>query len=271
MNEKEKDANKTEENREYFHLIPNSVFYDDNLTDKQKLIFSEIFQLTQKNGYCYASNSYLSRKMKVDRTTIIRAINRLKELGYIDSELTYEDYSYRVRIRKITINGSRANLHPSGASATMQVQECNNDGGTNAMGDSGTNATYNNINMNDINNNDIYSRADEKNDELIDQVVNYLNEKTGKDFKATTKQTVSLIKARAKDGNSFDDFKKVIDTKTNQWLSNPDMNRYLRPQTLFGTKFESYLQEYSPKNSFEQSSDDFDKSVRERLQNGRTF
>lgn len=255
MNEKEKDTNQNEENREYFHLIPNSVFYDDELTDKQKLIFSEIFQLTQKNGYCYASNSYLSRKMKVDRTTIIRAINRLKELDYIESELTYEDYSYRVRIRKITINGSRANLHPSGSSATMQVQECNNDGGTNATGDSGTDATYNNINMNDINNNDIYSRADEKNDELINHVVNYLNERTGKDFKGNAKQTVSLIKARVRDGYSLDDFKKVIDTKTNQWQSKPDMNKYLRPQTLFGTKFEAYLQEYSYNNRFNNSNE----------------
>lgn len=258
MNEKEKDTNKTEENREYFHLIPNSVFYDDELTDKQKLIFAEIYQLAQKNGYCYASNSYLSRKMKVDRTTIIRAINRLKELGYIESELTYKDYSYSVRIRKITIKGGRVNLHPSGASATMQVQECNNGGGTNAMGDSGTDATYNNISNNHINElEDIYSRADEKNDELINQVVNYLNEKTGKDFKATTKQTVNLINARVRDGYTLDDFKKVIDTKTNQWQSKPDMNKYLRPQTLFGTKFEGYLNEKQVVSDYDKSREKF--------------
>lgn len=73
------------------------------------------------------------------------------------------------------------------------------------------------------------------------EIVDYLNTKTGSKYKHTTKNTKDFIKARWNDGYRFDDFKKVIDIKTAEWLHDPKMNTYLRPETLFGTKFESYL------------------------------
>lgn len=82
----------------------------------------------------------------------------------------------------------------------------------------------------------IYSR-------LINDIVSYLNSKTNKNFKTTTTKTISLIKARLNEGFNIDDFKKVIDIKTAKWKSDPKMCDFLRPETLFGTKFESYLQE----------------------------
>jgi uncharacterized phage protein (TIGR02220 family) len=72
-------------------------------------------------------------------------------------------------------------------------------------------------------------------------IVSYLNEKTSSSYRHTTKKTQDLIKARWNDGFRLEDFKKVIDIKTAEWLNNPDMNKFLRPETLFGTKFESYL------------------------------
>lgn len=80
----------------------------------------------------------------------------------------------------------------------------------------------------------------EKNEKNKD-IVAYLNEKTGKDFKFTTKKTQTLINARLKEGFNEDDFKQVIDNKCSEWLKDEKMNQYLRPDTLFGTKFESYL------------------------------
>ena len=77
----------------------------------------------------------------------------------------------------------------------------------------------------------------------IEEIVNYLNLKTGKNFSHKTKNTVSNIKARFSEGRTIDDFKKVIDIKSNKWLTDPKMRDYLRPDTLFGTKFESYLNE----------------------------
>lgn len=74
-------------------------------------------------------------------------------------------------------------------------------------------------------------------------VVSYLNEKCNRDFRSSAKETQRLIKARWNDGFRLDDFKRVIDIKASQWLNNPEMEAYLRPVTLFGTKFESYLNE----------------------------
>lgn len=76
-------------------------------------------------------------------------------------------------------------------------------------------------------------------------IIKYLNETTSKSFKVTQKWK-DLIKARWNEGQRLDDFKKVIDVKTNQWLNNQEMNKYLRPATLFGNKFDDYLNEYRP-------------------------
>lgn len=78
---------------------------------------------------------------------------------------------------------------------------------------------------------------------IVEQIINYLNSKTGKSFKKNVKKNQAVIKARLKEGYQLDDFYKVIDKKTKDWLNNPDMNRYLRPETLFGPKFEGYLNE----------------------------
>lgn len=73
------------------------------------------------------------------------------------------------------------------------------------------------------------------------EIVAYLNERTGSSFRPTTKATQTLIRARWREGFRIDDFKRVIDNKTEEWGNDPKMSQYLRPETLFGTKFESYL------------------------------
>ena len=74
----------------------------------------------------------------------------------------------------------------------------------------------------------------------IKEIVEYLNLKTKKNFKATTKATQRHINARLEEGYSLENFKTVIDKKTKEWLGT-EMDQYLRPETLFGTKFEGYL------------------------------
>lgn len=74
-------------------------------------------------------------------------------------------------------------------------------------------------------------------------IVEHLNRKTGRNFKATTRKTQQLIRARLNEGFQHDDFIQVIDTKTAKWLNDETMSAYLRPETLFGTKFEGYLNE----------------------------
>lgn len=81
-----------------------------------------------------------------------------------------------------------------------------------------------------------------KNSIFID-VIDYLNERSGAKFRHTSRKTQQLIKARFNEGFDTDDFKKVIDTKVKQWVNDDNMRKYLRPETLFGTKFEAYLNE----------------------------
>lgn len=76
---------------------------------------------------------------------------------------------------------------------------------------------------------------------IIKDIVGYLNRKVGSNFKYSSKKTKSLINARLNEGFKPLDFKQVIDNKTQEWLNDKKMSIYLRPETLFGTKFESYL------------------------------
>ena len=76
----------------------------------------------------------------------------------------------------------------------------------------------------------------------ISNIISYLNNKCNKNYKDNTKNTIKHIKARLEEGYTEDDFYSVIDYKASQWLNDSKMSDYLRPDTLFGTKFESYLQ-----------------------------
>ena len=76
----------------------------------------------------------------------------------------------------------------------------------------------------------------------IKEIIDYLNAKLGTNYKHSSKQNQSHIKARLNEGFTVDDFKKVIDKKSAEWLGT-DMAKFLRPETLFSTKFESYLNE----------------------------
>lgn len=87
---------------------------------------------------------------------------------------------------------------------------------------------------------DIYSPV--KQDKIpYKEIIEYLNFKTNSNYRVTTKKTKDLIKARFNEGFTIEDFKRVIDIKSEEWLNDKEMNKYLRPDTLFGTKFEGYL------------------------------
>lgn len=80
----------------------------------------------------------------------------------------------------------------------------------------------------------------EINNKYIVEIIDHLNLRTGQHYKTTTKKTRDLIKSRINEKFTVDDFKVVIDKMCVEWM-NTNMQKYLRPETLFGTKFESYL------------------------------
>lgn len=85
---------------------------------------------------------------------------------------------------------------------------------------------------------------------LVDAVIDYLNKTIGAKYKSRTKKTVELVRARANEGFTLEDFQLVISKKSAEWL-NTDMAKFLRPETLFGTKFEGYLNQTEVKKTNE--------------------
>lgn len=73
------------------------------------------------------------------------------------------------------------------------------------------------------------------------EIVDYLNNSAGTNYRASSKKTQQLIKARINEGYTLEDFRVVIEKKTREWINDNKMKGYLRPETLFGTKFEGYL------------------------------
>lgn len=77
-------------------------------------------------------------------------------------------------------------------------------------------------------------------EEVYDSIISYLNQKAGTGYKSQTNSYRTFINARLKAGYKIKDFYKVIDNKTTEWMGT-DFQKFLRPETLFGNKFDSYL------------------------------
>lgn len=81
-----------------------------------------------------------------------------------------------------------------------------------------------------------------KPDYRVKQVIDSLNSMTGSRYRASTKSHASHISARLNDGHSVDDMIAVIGFKCKEWLHDPKMAQYLRPETIFQAgKFNGYL------------------------------
>lgn len=83
----------------------------------------------------------------------------------------------------------------------------------------------------------------------IKEIIQYLNDRCGTRYRYQTKGTQEHINARLKEGYTVDDFKMVIDKKFEEWHGT-DMEKFLRPETLFAGKFESYLNQKIVKKNY---------------------
>ena len=76
--------------------------------------------------------------------------------------------------------------------------------------------------------------------ENINIVISYMNNKLGTKYKHTSEYIRKYIKARLGEGFTPEDFYTVIDKKIHEWRGTK-LEKFLRPETLFGTKFQEYL------------------------------
>ncbi|PTG04399.1 alpha/beta hydrolase [Staphylococcus chromogenes] len=216
----------------YYSIITANVRYDNRLTDSEKLLFAEITSLSNKYGYCTASNGYFAKLYDVVKETISRRISKLAKFGYLHIEIIRE--GNEVKQRK---------MYPLTQSSVPIDAKINTpiDNSVNTPIDANVkenNTSINNTSINNINRIDTLSGTPTS--YPYSDVIDYLNERTGKQYKSTTKKNQTVIRARIDEGFTLGDFKKVIDNKVAEWKGT-DMEKYLRPETLFGTKFEGYL------------------------------
>ena len=78
--------------------------------------------------------------------------------------------------------------------------------------------------------------------DTIVKTIEYLNERVGSKVNSNDRLSNMLIGGLHDNGMTIIDFYQVIDFKSKQW-SGTKYAPYLRPQTLFGNKFQQYLYE----------------------------
>ncbi|MCD9070458.1 conserved phage C-terminal domain-containing protein [Staphylococcus chromogenes] len=216
----------------YYSIITANVRYDNRLTDSEKLLFAEITSLSNKYGYCTASNGYFAKLYDVVKETISRRISKLAKFGYLHIEIIREGNEIKQR-----------KMYPLTQSSVPIDAKINTpiDNSVNTPIDVNVKENNTSNNTTSINNiNRIDTLSGNPTSYPYSDVIDYLNERTGKQYKSTTKKNQTVIRARSDEGFNLEDFKKVIDNKVAEWKGT-DMEKYLRPETLFGTKFEGYL------------------------------
>ncbi|PTJ41119.1 alpha/beta hydrolase [Staphylococcus simulans] len=216
----------------YYAIITAAVRYDNRLTDSEKLLYAEITALSNKFGYCTATNSYFARLYEVVKETISRRISNLNKYGYLKIEIIKSDN--QVKQRK---------MYPLTQSSIPIDAKINTpiDNSVNTPIDANVKE---NITSNNITSNNTINRIDTMSGNPTHtpykEIIDYLNEKTGKRFSHKSKANQKLIRARFNEDNSKEDFFTVIDNMTAQWKGNPKMDEYLRPKTLFSGNFDNY-------------------------------
>lgn len=101
------------------------------------------------------------------------------------------------------------------------------------------------------------------------EIVTYLNDVSGKSFKPSSTLAQKHIKARWNEKHTLEDFKKVIDVKVVEWRGT-DQEMYIRPETLFGPKFEGYLNQ-APTHSNKPSNKDIETARNNYLEKNGTI
>ena len=86
----------------YYAVIPANVRYDPRLKPNEKLLYGEITALSQKDGYCFASNRYFSKLYKVTKETVSHWVSHLQELGYVGVDMVRTEAG-AIDMRRITI------------------------------------------------------------------------------------------------------------------------------------------------------------------------
>ncbi|MBF7022516.1 conserved phage C-terminal domain-containing protein [Staphylococcus kloosii] len=208
---------------------------DENISWKAKGIMSYLFS---KPDDWQIYQTQLEKVSKDGKASVRSTINELIDNGYMTRQSRrknngdFDGYDYT--LHEHPVNDGVRKMED----AKMVIAK--------------SDTTNNNLTNNNLTNND--SRVD-----FIPykEIIDYLNSKTGKRFSHKSNANQKLIKARINEGYTKDDFFNVIDTKTTEWINVEDMKQYLQPTTLFGNKFDKYLNQEVPKATKESNDSNY--------------
>ena len=134
-----------------YAILPAHIRYNKDLSDSEKILFCEITALSNKNGYCYASNKYLSEIYGVSIDTISRRVNKLKKKGFVTVQLIKEKGSNNIKERRI---------YPS-LDLRIGIDDSADRGiGETANTPIGNSAEVNTLSINNLNNNNLNSNRE---------------------------------------------------------------------------------------------------------------
>ena len=201
-------------------------------------------EIIENKTYYFVSRNLILEELPMffeKSDTVYRNLKVLQEKGLIE----YIKQGKKDLIR-ITTKGKTWNEFKDNNSEKNPSSEQNSEKNPNNLGKKSEKQPKNSE-KNPTNNNTIYNYNNTNIlNNIYSSVIDYLNkktERTGKEkYSSTSTKTQKLIKARLREKYELEDFKIVIDKKCKEWLGT-DMEKYLRPETLFGNKFESYLKQ----------------------------
>lgn len=214
---------------------------------------AETYVTKGKGGWFYQTIETVENLTGLTRYKQDRALKELVDDGVVETDVRGMPAKRYMKLNYKRLHDKFVNLPQTSLQETHK-QDCKKTTNKDAENlQTSLRVSYNNKELNkelkdkELSNKDISSG---KPDRIpYAEIVDYLNEKTDRQFKSTTKKTQSLIRARLNEGWEVEHFKTVIDNKVAQWKDDNEMQRYLRPDTLFGTKFEGYLNEDAPKKT----------------------
>lgn len=204
------------------------------------------------DGWFYSTVENVERQTGINAYYQRLALQHLSELGVVEVEYYGLPRSRHIRVSGIRVTQLMEDECENTPSNQQSCTQCmTGDAPSEPLVDHPVHA---NKEVSKRNNRKKDTLSGKPDDVPYDAVIDYLNEKTGKHYRSKAAATRKLIKARFAEGYTLEDFRRVIDTKTSQWL-NTDQDKFLRPETLFRpSHFESYLNE-APQTSILDSVD----------------
>jgi uncharacterized phage protein (TIGR02220 family) len=183
---------------------------------------------TRKDGFFYKTDDEWHQEIMLSKYSVRKARKKLEEMGLLET-----------KVKKANGNPTLHYRFSQNRFSEMFISFLRNR--KNEIANTKEGSCENEISLTEITTETTSETNNNKDNVPFSEIIDYLNQKTGSQYRASSRKTKEAINARWNEGNRLEDFKKVIDIKTAEWLNNDKMNSYLRPSTLFSPKFEEYL------------------------------